>query len=122
MLLINSLIFGENQMTTSLSHLISDLKIDMGENILDQDTAKRALFRAIVIINKDLETDYKIENTDNDEIQPNLNDLHKEMLLLQAQIYLFRMNMNQKPESISFKSNDKQVKKVSAKWKDVIYT
>ena len=109
-------------MTTTLSELITDLKIDMDENTLNDDTAKRALSRAIVIINNDLETDYQIKKTDNYKIQPNLNALHKEMLLLQAQIYLFRMNMNQKPESISFKSNDKQVKKVSAKWKDVIYT
>ena len=107
-------------MITTLSELIDDIKIDMGENTLDLSTAKRALSRAIVIINKDLETDYKIGKTDNEKIEPNLNALHKEMLLLQAQIYLFRMNMNQKPESVSFKSHDKQVKKTSAKWKDII--
>ena len=120
MLLISNFIFGENQMTTTLSELIADLKIDMGENSLNQDTAKRALSRAIVIINKDLETDYKIEKTDNNKIQPDLDALHKEMLLLHGQIYFYKINMNQKPDSVSFKSGDKQVKKTSTKWLDII--
>ena len=108
-------------METSFFKLISDLKIDMGESTLDTNSAERALTRAIIIVNQDLEADYQfIDIGNNKQIQPEPAAIHKELILLQAQIHLFKINMNQKTESISFKSGNKQVKKTSAKQQDIL--
>ena len=107
-------------MTTILSELIKDLKIDSNDDSLSEIVAERAIIRALPIINMDVNVGYQIiKNNNQKEISPIMTGLHKELLIMRALAYLVRIITSRNTAKVSFKSGDKQVTRTSTNLKSL---
>lgn len=98
----------------ALSDLIQALRLeyhDRDENspLLEDELLERAVYRAVVSINKDLSRSYAIDGDGN--IVPELDDDDNEILLLYALIVVCRMMQAKSARNFSFSSGDKKVDK-----------
>jgi len=94
-----------------LSDLIEKLKIDVGDDTIGFNTARRSFERAAAQINKDLSQSYVIAGADvsNTTILPDPSTLHQELLLILAMRHLVGMGRVSASEALSWKSGDKSV-------------
>lgn len=105
-------------MATSITSLIGDLRLDLADpdSVQFTDNAlRRAITRALAILNIELSTSYLI---DSDEVVPTLTPIHYELLLLLAGACAAQQKCTQAATAFRFKSGDKDVDKTSqyASW------
>ena len=97
-----------------LTDLIQTLRLEYHDSdetsyLLDEEQLERALTRAVVSVNKDLQRNYSIG--DNGEFSPALDDDDREVLLLYALVVACRMVQAKTSRNFSFSSGDKKVDK-----------
>jgi hypothetical protein len=84
-----------------LTELAANLKVHYGDESIDPLVAERALIRALVFLNVDLQQEYEVTG-DPKTIKPELKSFHRELLLLRALAYLVRIKRKATPASASF--------------------
>ena len=108
-------------METPLSEIVGFLLTDIGQEDIAPEISDRCIIRALITINTDIDSDYQmVLKNDTKYIEPPLSPLHRELILLQAKMHFVKITRSLKEENISFKSGDKQVKRSTVHWKDVV--
>ena len=96
-----------------MQDLISALRLEYGDELPEADRAlddfqlKRAITRALLFVNRDFSGGYVLNN--DDSISPELEDEHRELLLLRAMVTVCEMMLAKASRKVSFSSGDKKV-------------
>ena len=111
----------------AIKEITNDLRLDAGDDSLDERIAERAIMRSLAVINADVGASYQVVSHEsqnetvqlNDIIEPEMATLHRELLLLQALAHLVRIKRYANDVTVSFKSGDKSVTRTANNWQDL---